>query len=499
MALITNNISGSSSDSWKISVTGSIAIANPGAAGDTTSNPYAFPGVDVGFFVSGSRGGRNGTKRVISAFGGDVVISGSIAAQDGIGGFSPVKILTDAIMTGSMVLSASATPLAPSSTESAIYVKTVAGLPQLYAKNGSASEFAIAASAASSGIQGAVQFSNGASGFSSDANNFFWDSTNGILKVSNLQVTGSTFVVTSTNVTISDPVVLIGSGTKSNNSKSIIAFASGTNTGPNSVVFGPTGDGTDGISAAQLDVLDGTLPYTSIDLAKLVPVRASKFEVGGALTAITSSDAQTITVSGSQGIVLQHAAIASNGAVAFKSDKSTYFAASRDGSNNSVLDSKSNIAVFSGSQIQLLASGTTGNANIVVGVSSANTFLQIQSGSAGLPGVKVESINNNDLTIQAPANQTLFLAGNNQVVAKVGSVTIDAVARQGLFPTGDKQQWLGGPSNRWANIYTGDLHLKNERGDYTLIEEEDFLSIRFNKTGKRYKFVLEPVPELDEK
>jgi hypothetical protein len=42
------------------------------------------------------------------------------------------------------------------------------------------------------------------------------------------------------------------------------------------------------------------------------------------------------------------------------------------------------------------------------------------------------------------------------------------------------------------------LHLRNERGDYTLIEEEDCLTIRFNKTGKRYKFVLEAVPQYDE-
>ena len=52
---------------------------------------------------------------------------------------------------------------------------------------------------------------------------------------------------------------------------------------------------------------------------------------------------------------------------------------------------------------------------------------------------------------------------------------------------------LGGPSNHWANIYTGDLHLKNDRGDYTIIEEEDYLSLRNNKTGKMYKFVLQEI------
>ena len=70
--------------------------------------------------------------------------------------------------------------------------------------------------------------------------------------------------------------------------------------------------------------------------------------------------------------------------------------------------------------------------------------------------------------------------------------------RQGIFPGADSTFDLGGPSVRWAHIYTGDLHLRNERGDYTLIEEPDFLSVRFNKNGKRYKFLLERVPELDE-
>lgn len=67
-----------------------------------------------------------------------------------------------------------------------------------------------------------------------------------------------------------------------------------------------------------------------------------------------------------------------------------------------------------------------------------------------------------------------------------------------IIPSSDKVYNLGSSTYRFANVYTGDLHLRNERGDYTLIEEEDCLTIRFNKTGKRYKFLLEPVPQYDE-
>jgi hypothetical protein len=60
-----------------------------------------------------------------------------------------------------------------------------------------------------------------------------------------------------------------------------------------------------------------------------------------------------------------------------------------------------------------------------------------------------------------------------------------------ILPEIDNTVDLGSSSQRFANIYTGDLHLKNDRGDWTLIEEDDCLTIRNNKTGKIFNFVLE--------
>lgn len=62
-----------------------------------------------------------------------------------------------------------------------------------------------------------------------------------------------------------------------------------------------------------------------------------------------------------------------------------------------------------------------------------------------------------------------------------------------LLPDADNTRDLGSTGLRWANIYTGDLHLANDRGDWTMIEEEDFLSLRNNKTGKVFKLVMEEV------
>jgi len=62
-----------------------------------------------------------------------------------------------------------------------------------------------------------------------------------------------------------------------------------------------------------------------------------------------------------------------------------------------------------------------------------------------------------------------------------------------IFPSADDTHSLGSASKRWANVYTADLHLRNDRGDWTVIEEEEYLSLRNNKTGKRYKLSMEEI------
>ena len=44
-----------------------------------------------------------------------------------------------------------------------------------------------------------------------------------------------------------------------------------------------------------------------------------------------------------------------------------------------------------------------------------------------------------------------------------------------------------------GTIQTADLVLNNNRGHYLIVEEEDYLSIKNEKTGKLYKFVLEEI------
>jgi hypothetical protein len=92
-----------------------------------------------------------------------------------------------------------------------------------------------------------------------------------------------------------------------------------------------------------------------------------------------------------------------------------------------------------------------------------------------------------------------FVSGSGNVGIGTNS-TGDKLAVNGsasvtgsLLPGVDSTYNLGSPSKRWSNIYTGDLHLKNERGDWTLIEEEDCLTMRNNKTGKLFKISMTPI------
>ena len=70
-----------------------------------------------------------------------------------------------------------------------------------------------------------------------------------------------------------------------------------------------------------------------------------------------------------------------------------------------------------------------------------------------------------------------------------------------LIPSANNSYNLGGTSNRWANIYTNDLHLSNEgkeggneidgtTGDWTIQEGEENLYIINHKNGKKFKIDL---------
>jgi hypothetical protein len=77
-----------------------------------------------------------------------------------------------------------------------------------------------------------------------------------------------------------------------------------------------------------------------------------------------------------------------------------------------------------------------------------------------------------------------------------GSVTVlGTTTLKNTLPATDNSFDLGSAAKRWANVYTGDLHLRNDRGDWTIVEEEDYLCVVNNKNNKRYKMMLEEIKD----
>lgn len=91
--------------------------------------------------------------------------------------------------------------------------------------------------------------------------------------------------------------------------------------------------------------------------------------------------------------------------------------------------------------------------------------------------IKANADTHEDLEIAA--DQDILLKADNQILCDVS-----------VLPVTDGAASLGADEVRWANVFTQDLWLKNSRGDWTLIEEEEFLSFRNNKNGKRYKMQM---------
>jgi hypothetical protein len=94
----------------------------------------------------------------------------------------------------------------------------------------------------------------------------------------------------------------------------------------------------------------------------------------------------------------------------------------------------------------------------------------------------------------APGNDTEILFNNNGTQGAsdfltIGASTVGVGAT--ILPDTDNTYDLGSTSLRFANIYTGDLHLANDRGDWTVVEEEDALTLRNNKTGKVYNIMMQ--------
>jgi len=135
----------------------------------------------------------------------------------------------------------------------------------------------------------------------------------------------------------------------------------------------------------------------------------------------------------------------------------------------SYLVAGSNITITSASNGQVTVSSAGGGG----GGTPAGSDQQVQFNSGGSFGASSK------LSFNSTSN-TLSVTGS---IVVGGNITPDATATY----------TLGTSDNRWQHVYTGDLHLRNDRGDWTIVEERDYLCVINNITGKKYKMMLLPL------
>lgn len=114
--------------------------------------------------------------------------------------------------------------------------------------------------------------------------------------------------------------------------------------------------------------------------------------------------------------------------------------------------------------------------------------------------ITTDKIADGAVTVQKfTLNNSLFPTADDQFdlgtsVNRMSAIYATTVNVEGTIRPGtDLGASLGTPTLRFSDVYTGDLHLRNDRGDWTLIEEEDFIKIRNNKTGKHYRMTMEAI------
>jgi len=132
-----------------------------------------------------------------------------------------------------------------------------------------------------------------------------------------------------------------------------------------------------------------------------------------------------------------------------------------------------------------VASSRTGNVtiNFACGPSASASSKNLNLGLGGDAG---STTNIRIGTTDTGGTTNIFMSGSMQITGSIG-------LKGSITPDADFSYNLGTPSLRWKNVYTGDLHLRNSRGDWTIFEEEDFLCVTNNKNGKRYKMMLQPL------
>jgi hypothetical protein len=149
----------------------------------------------------------------------------------------------------------------------------------------------------------------------------------------------------------------------------------------------------------------------------------------------------------------------------------------------------------------------TGSGKVGIGTTTPDAALTVSgsiSASLNISASQFWGDGTNITGLTSAAISSYTNASNNRIITSVDASTVNSEAyltfngstlavTGSVLPGADNTHDLGSSGMRWANVYTGDLHLANDRGDWTVVEEEDYLTIKNNKTGKRFKLLMEEI------
>ena len=225
-----------------------------------------------------------------------------------------------------------------------------------------------------------------------------------------------------------------------------------------------------------------SLTTPSLGVASATSINKVAITAPATGSTLTIADGKTFTVSNTltfTGTDASSVAFGAGGVVAYTSNKLSAFATTTSAELAGVISDETGTGalVFASSPTLVtpaLGTPSSGNLSNCTNLPAGQLSGTIPSGVLG--------------------NSTVYI-GTTAVVLNRGSGLLSLTGIGNIEVNADSLYDLGTTGVRWRaiyadNVYSGDLHLKNDRGDYTLIEEEDALTIRNNKTGKVYNIMM---------
>jgi len=153
---------------------------------------------------------------------------------------------------------------------------------------------------------------------------------------------------------------------------------------------------------------------------------------------------------------------------------------------------------LAGTSLALQSGGITA-AGAIAGATSIDGSGDLTMGSITMTDFAVDSSGNTDaLSLDVGGGY----GDTGATISSAGVLSIDGQFNHGanIIPAANGSQQIGSAAYRYNavyanNVYTGDFHMKNERGDWTLFEESDHIRIRNNKTGQTFKLGMSLIEE----